>query len=48
MRVKGPNGSEIDVPDTIASGLVGDGQRGYEYVPEPKRRGRPPKEVSTK
>jgi hypothetical protein len=43
MRVKGPNGVEIDVPENIASGLVGDGDRGYEYAPEPKRRGRPTK-----
>lgn len=44
-RVKGPNGLVIDVPEAIASGLVGDGTRGYEYVadgPEPKSAKRPP------
>lgn len=31
-RVKGPNGTVIDIPASLASGLVGDGTRGYEYV----------------
>lgn len=40
MRVKGPNGLVIDVPEAIATGLVGDGDRGYELVPdEPVKRG---------
>lgn len=31
-KVKGPNGSVVEVPEVVASGLVGDGSRGYEYV----------------
>lgn len=41
--VKGPNGLVVDVPDSVASGLVGDGKRGFEYVdekPEPPKRTR--------
>lgn len=43
-HVKGPNGSVIDVAESVASGLVGDGTRGFEYVEAPKppvKRGRP-------
>lgn len=42
MKVKGPNGLVVDVIESIATGLVGDGTRGYELVePEkPARRGR--------
>lgn len=43
MRVRGPNGMVIDVPESIATGLIGDGTRGYEHVPveekpKPRRR----------
>lgn len=31
-RVKGPNGLEFDLPEVTATGLVGRGNRGYEYV----------------
>jgi len=48
MKVKGPNGTVVDVEKHLATGLVGDGTRGYEFVPDapepPKpRRGRPRK-----
>lgn len=36
MKVEGPNGLTIDVPGAIATGLVGDGSRGYRFVPEVK------------
>lgn len=36
-RVKGPNGIAYDIEDRVASGLIGKGNRGYEYVKdEPK------------
>lgn len=39
-KVKGPNGTVIDVVDAVATGLVGDGNRGYEFVAnEPVKRG---------
>lgn len=34
MKVIGPNGLVVDVPGSIATGLVGDGSRGYRYAPE--------------
>jgi hypothetical protein len=33
--VIGPNGVPTYVPDDVASSLVGDGERGYSYAPEP-------------
>jgi hypothetical protein len=37
-RVKAPNGNVYDLEDAVASGLVGQGNRGYEYVKdEPKK-----------
>ncbi|MFC4494071.1 hypothetical protein ACFPA8_07985 [Streptomyces ovatisporus] len=34
--VTGPNGYPTYVPDDVATGLVGDGTRGYAYVAEAK------------
>lgn len=39
--VKGPNGHVAHVPDRIVSGLVGDGSRGYEIVPDPSDKPEP-------
>jgi hypothetical protein len=40
MKVRGPNGFVIEVGEHIATALVGDGTRGYEFVPdEPAKRG---------
>jgi len=33
--VKGPNRVVTYVPDEVAKDLVGDGDRGYEYAPDP-------------
>jgi hypothetical protein len=33
--VLGPNGLESEVPDDVAKSLVGNGERGYSYAPEP-------------
>lgn len=41
MKVTGPNGLVVDVPETIATGLVGDGNRGFAFVPEPKEKPEP-------
>lgn len=45
MKITGPNGLVVDVPEAIATGLVGDGTRGYSRVveeappaPKPRRR----------
>jgi hypothetical protein len=34
--VIGPNGMPNEIPDDVAACLVGDGDRGYAYAPEPK------------
>lgn len=34
MKIQGPNGLVVDVPGAIATGLVGDGSRGYRFVPD--------------
>lgn len=43
MKVVGPNGHVIDVVDAVATGLVGDGSRGFKFVgdepPAPVKRG---------
>lgn len=41
MRVIGPNGIVVNVREAVATGLVGDGSRGYSYAPEAPAR--PPK-----
>lgn len=58
MKVTSPNGLVFDVPASIATGLVGDGSRGYSFMPEdekprtapaPKRApGRPRKQLPAK
>lgn len=35
MYVQGPNGVVIEVSGALATGLVGNGDRGYRVVPEP-------------
>jgi hypothetical protein len=34
--VIGPNGAEVYIPDEDAPCLVGNGERGHSYAPEPK------------
>lgn len=34
MKVQGPNGLVVDIPASVATGLVGGGGRGYRFVPE--------------
>ena len=36
MRVLGPNGAVVDVRESVATALVGDGSRGYKFAPEPE------------
>ena len=36
MRVLGPNGIVVNVRESIATALVGDGSRGYQFAPEPE------------
>ena len=36
MRVLGPNGTVVDVRESVATALVGDGSRGYTFVTEPE------------
>lgn len=46
--VKGPNGQVVNVPDSVASGLVGAGDRGYSLVKdEPKAEKPEPTKKST-
>lgn len=36
MRVLGPNGTVVDVRESVATALVGDGSRGYKFAPDPE------------
>lgn len=36
MRVLGPNGTVVDVRESVATALVGDGSRGYKFATEPE------------
>lgn len=43
MRVLGPNGTVVDVRESVATALVGDGSRGYKFAPEPEAKKTTPK-----
>lgn len=36
-RIKGPNGVVHEIDDRVAAGLVGKGNRGYEYVKDEQK-----------
>ena len=43
MRVLGPNGTVVDVRESVATALVGDGSRGYKFATEPETKKVTPK-----